>query len=160
MNTWAGDTPGPMVLPGTYTVRLNVNGQAQTETLTVEADPRSEATAADNVAKFEMLQKIVARVSEANNGVRTIRNVKAQITQRSSALPADRRGEFERLSSPIVESLTSIEGKLYQLRGRGMPVRSTTSSRGWPTSSTKLRAVRRHRSRQCTMFSSHSSRHW
>lgn len=107
---------------GARTCRLNVNGQAQTETLTVEADPRLEATAADYVAKFEMLQKIVARVSEANNGVRTIRNVKAQFTQRSSALPADRRAEFERLSSPIVESLTSIEGKLYQLRGRGMPV--------------------------------------
>jgi photosystem II stability/assembly factor-like uncharacterized protein len=122
MNTWAGDTPGPMVLPGTYTVRLTVSGQAQTRTLKVEADPRSAATESDNVAKFEMMQKIVARVSDANNGVRKIRNVKIQIAQRSKTLSTVQRAEFERVSAALVESLTSIEGKLYQLRGRGMPV--------------------------------------
>jgi photosystem II stability/assembly factor-like uncharacterized protein len=123
MNTWAGDTPGPMVMPGTYTVRLTVNGASQTQTLKIDPDPRSTAIETDNRAKFEMMQKIVARVSEANNAVRKIRNVNIQLAQRADVLAPGARVELQRLSAPVVEALTSIENQLHQSGGRGLPVR-------------------------------------
>ncbi len=122
MNTWAGDTPGPMVLPGTYSVRLTVDGHSQVRTLAVERDPRSNASLADDSAKFEVHRRIVSRVSEANNGVRTIRNVRAQLRERIHALTPEQQRAIGRRAEPILEILAGIEAQLYQVRGRGSPV--------------------------------------
>jgi photosystem II stability/assembly factor-like uncharacterized protein len=50
MTAILGDTPpgpeGPLVAPGVYTVRLTVDGKAQTQSLTVRMDPRVKATPA------------------------------------------------------------------------------------------------------------------
>src|SRR5262249_34197372 len=43
---------GPNALPGTYTVRLTVDGKSQTTTLTLKPDPRQTVAAADLAAQL------------------------------------------------------------------------------------------------------------
>lgn len=54
---------GPMVLPGTYTVKLTVNGQSYMQPLTVVADPRVTVPAAGLAAQFRLQQRMVAGIT-------------------------------------------------------------------------------------------------
>ena len=51
---------GPLVLPGTYTVALTVNGNTLTRTLTVAMDPRVKATVADLAAQHAAARRLAA----------------------------------------------------------------------------------------------------
>jgi hypothetical protein len=113
---WAGMQPGPMVVPGKYAVRMTVNGHSQTQPFTVVPDPRSHATQQQYQAQFAFLMKVRDTLSAANNAVRTIRNVRTQIEQRGEKLPDARRAEFQRITKPLVDSLTRIEETIYQVR--------------------------------------------
>jgi len=74
---WAGSLAGPVIPPGTYAVRLTVGDQSETQSFKVLRDPRGNATQADLDAQFGFLVQVRDRSSEANNAVRTIRNVRA-----------------------------------------------------------------------------------
>lgn len=115
---WAGGLTGPMVIPGEYAVRLTVDGQAQTQRFTIKQDPRSPNSQEDVEAQVALLLQIRDRLSEANNAVRTIRNVKAQVDQRLEAAPSNRRRAIDRVAQPIVRQLGAIEEEVYQVRNR------------------------------------------
>ena len=51
---------GPLALPGTYTLRLNVDGKTYTQTLTVHNDPRVTTSLADLRAQHALLMKLDA----------------------------------------------------------------------------------------------------
>src|SRR5581483_2216118 len=53
MILWAGGVRGPMVVPGTYTVRLTVDGKTQTQKVEVLKDPRLDTTQQEFVAQLE-----------------------------------------------------------------------------------------------------------
>jgi photosystem II stability/assembly factor-like uncharacterized protein len=61
-----GDTPreplGPSVLPGTYTVKLTVDGKAFTRPLTVKLDPRVRMSTADLTAQLALLRRLAAAI--------------------------------------------------------------------------------------------------
>jgi photosystem II stability/assembly factor-like uncharacterized protein len=118
MILWTGVTPGPVALPGTYQVRLTVGGASETRSFTVKKDPRSTATEADLQQQFDLLSRIRDKVSDANNGVRTIRNVRGQLEDRQSKVPAGKGGNLAKLSGPFLTRLGAIEGELYQVRNR------------------------------------------
>ena len=68
----AGDTPreplGPLVPPGTYTVKLTVDGTAFTRTLTVKMDPRVAMSPADIAAQFALLKRITGALARLDAG--------------------------------------------------------------------------------------------
>ena len=115
---WAGGTNGPMVAPGEYRVRLTAGGETQEQRFTVKLDPRSKATPADVEAQVAFLLRIRDRLSDANNAVRTIRNVKAQLDQRIAAAPANRKAELERAARALATRLSAVEGEIYQVRNQ------------------------------------------
>jgi photosystem II stability/assembly factor-like uncharacterized protein len=118
MILWAGSIAGPVVLPGTYTVRLNVNGQSYTQPLTIVKDPRSTATDADLKEQFDFLMRIRDKTSQANDAVKTIRNVKAQLADRAKKMPADNSVAFTRIATDLSNRLSAIEGEIYQVRNQ------------------------------------------
>jgi len=69
INANPGLTPaspeGPLALPGVYTLRLTVDGKSSTQKVTVKADPRSPASAADLVAQHALLMKVYGSVKAA-----------------------------------------------------------------------------------------------
>src|SRR5205085_10939213 len=64
---WAGNTDGPEALPGTYQVRLTVNGKHFTAPLEINPDPRLNVTQQDLEKQFDLLIKIRERVTQAHD---------------------------------------------------------------------------------------------
>ena len=54
MILWWASLSGPKVIPGKYTVALNVNKESKSETFTILADPRSESTLAQMQQQFQV----------------------------------------------------------------------------------------------------------
>jgi len=54
MVLWGAATQGPVAVPGTYHVRLTANGVTQTQDLTVEKDPRVDASMDDLQKQFDL----------------------------------------------------------------------------------------------------------
>ncbi|HXE60398.1 MAG TPA: glycosyl hydrolase [Gemmatimonadaceae bacterium] len=113
MVLWAGNPVGPRVVPGHYTVRLTVNGRVQTRPFVLRPDPRSRATQADLVAQFMLLTHIGDTIGAANKAIRTIRDVRAQLSERASQL-----GDARNAAAALQDSLTRIESSIYQVQTR------------------------------------------
>ena len=92
INANPGQTPpsplGALVLPGTYTLRLTVDGRTSTSTVTVKNDPRSPATLeqlrAQHVLQMKIMQGIEASY-EARRLVVTLRD-SLRVADSTSAL--------------------------------------------------------------------------
>ncbi len=118
MILWAGGTSGPIVLPGTYSVRLNVGGQRYTQPLVVVKDPRVTATDADLRAQFDFLMRIRNKTSEANDAVKTIRNIKAQLADREKRMTGPNVAAFSSAANSLTTRLSAVEGEIYQVRNQ------------------------------------------
>jgi photosystem II stability/assembly factor-like uncharacterized protein len=118
MIMWAGSVAGPIALPGNYSVRLNVGGQRFTQPFTVVKDPRSAATDADLKEQFDFLIRVRDKTSEANDAVKTIRNVKAQLADRSKRITGPKAASFTQLAANLTARLDSVESEIYQVKNR------------------------------------------
>ena len=84
------DTPrvpeGPLVAPGTYAVRLDVDGRISTRTVTVKMDPRVRMTAAQLRLQYAMADRLAACMDQTHLAALAARLAKA--TERGDALDA------------------------------------------------------------------------
>ena len=85
-----GQTPrttlvGPMVLPGTYTAKLTVNGQSYTQPVTVVPDPRVNVPAAGLAAQFHLQQRMVAGIAATYQGFNDIQELRTALASRNTA---------------------------------------------------------------------------
>ena len=116
---WAAGTQGPVAPPGTYSVRMTVAGQpAQTQRFTVVKDPRSTATQAALDEQFAFLIAVRDKTSEANNAVRKIRNVKSQMNDRVSKMPAAQKAAFKTKADAFASQLSAVESEIYQVKNQ------------------------------------------
>ena len=110
---WAGNTTGPLALPGTYTVRLTAGAETQAQTFVVKADPRFKVPMADLVAQFDFLIKVRDQVSAANDAVITARDVKAQVSDRLKQAP-----QLDAQGKALGGKVTEVEGEIYQIKNQ------------------------------------------
>ncbi len=115
---WAGGTNGPAAIPGTYTVRMHVNGATEMQSFKLMKDPRSKATQADLQDQFAFLLQVRNETSKANDAVKVIRNFRSQIAEREKSLPADKRAQFESTATPFMSQLSAAEQEIYQVKNR------------------------------------------
>ncbi|MFN0097168.1 MAG: WD40/YVTN/BNR-like repeat-containing protein [Gemmatimonadaceae bacterium] len=114
MIMWAAGTRGPMAPAGTYTVRMTVGGTTMHSTeFKLVNDPRTTATAADLVAQFEFLIQIRDKTTEANDAVKMIRNVKAQLEDRVAKAP-----RLKRSADALAAALSAVEQEIYQVKNQ------------------------------------------
>ena len=119
MIMWSGGTQGPVAPPGTYRVRLLVDGVAvSTEQFALKKDPRSTATPADLAAQFAFLQRIRERTSQANDAVKTIRYVRSELADREKKLNGSTLTQFQSLATPLRSELAVVEDSIYQTKNR------------------------------------------
>ncbi|HEU5218908.1 MAG TPA: hypothetical protein VFU23_09625, partial [Gemmatimonadales bacterium] len=114
---WAGGTAGPVIPPGAYSVRVTVGDKTETRTFKVLRDPRGNATQADLDAQYAFLVQVRDRTTEANNAVRTIRNVKAQLAARRASA-GTRGAALEKMAGPLESQLSLVEETIYQVKNR------------------------------------------
>jgi photosystem II stability/assembly factor-like uncharacterized protein len=120
MILWAASVQGPLAPPGTYAIRLTVNGKPiATESFRLIPDPRSkDVTSADYAEQFALLTKIRDRFSETNDAVKTIRYVKRELSDRQKRLAADRQAAFGTTATALEQALSQVEDSLYQTKNR------------------------------------------
>ncbi len=119
MILWAGDTRGPIAPQGTYSVRMVVNGGTpQRQMFRLLNDPRSNATAADQLAQFNFLLRIRDRISEANEAVISMRYVKSEVDDRIKRAPADAAQELSTGGASLKTNVTGVEAEVYQIKNQ------------------------------------------
>lgn len=109
------DLKGPLVVPGTYQVQLQVGQQTFSQTFEVLKDPRVSASQADFEAQLELLLKIRDRLSETHDTVTAIRNVRRQVEALEARLKHLDRSNIEEISKAaesLKEKLHAIEDRL------------------------------------------------
>ncbi|HTL04832.1 MAG TPA: glycosyl hydrolase, partial [Gemmatimonadales bacterium] len=114
---WAAGTAGPVIPPGAYSVRITVGDQTTTQSFNVLRDPRAGASQADLDAQYAFLVQVRDKTTAANNAVRTIRNVKAQLADRR-AKAGTRGAALEKLAAGLETQLSAVEAELYQVKNR------------------------------------------
>ncbi|MFH1764531.1 MAG: glycosyl hydrolase [Gemmatimonadota bacterium] len=114
---WAAGNTGPALAPGDYSVRLMVDGaEVGQRSFHLGLDPRIQGvTQADLQARFDLAVRIRDRVSDANEAVILIREVKAQLADRLEA--SDDAG-IESASAAFQAANSAVEGEIYQVKNR------------------------------------------
>jgi len=114
---WAASSRGPLAAPGTYQVRLTVDGQTETQPFAVRREPRllKDVTDQDLREEFDLAIKVRDKASQANEAVLLVRGIKAQIEQRKSKLDAKSAAVAKALDE-FAAALSAIEGEIYQVK--------------------------------------------
>ncbi|MCG6954645.1 MAG: sialidase [Gemmatimonadetes bacterium] len=102
--------------PGTYTVRLTVDGAAQTQPLTVLKDPNSAGTEADIAQQIALLRKIR---DDANRGAREVNRVEALRVQLRTLARFTQDAEVKAAAQALEKELADTEMNLVDLRLTG-----------------------------------------
>jgi len=114
MILWAGSLTGPRVPPGTYTVRLTVDGNAQTQSFEVKGDPRLTTTPEEYTKQVTLALQIRDKLSDTNQGVIRIREIRKQLDE--YARRDDKR--VADAAKALTQKLTAVEEELYQTKNR------------------------------------------
>jgi len=116
MILWGATTNGPLALPGTYSVRLTVDGKTLTRPVTVRKNPLlTDVTLADLREQFDLAIRIRDKVSEANEAVIRIRDLKKQTADRvtKSQDPA-----LKAAAESFTKHVSDVEEAIYQVRNQ------------------------------------------
>jgi photosystem II stability/assembly factor-like uncharacterized protein len=119
MILWSGNTSGPQAAPGSYQVKLTVDGKTLTESFEVRKDPRVSTTQEEFQKQFDLLTKIRDKFSETSEAIIAIRDVRKQAQDYAT------RVKDQPNAQPIIDAakalddkLTAIEEELYQTKNR------------------------------------------
>jgi hypothetical protein len=116
MILWSGQTQGPRIVPGTYQVKLTVDGQTMTENFEVKGDPRLTTTAADYAKQLDLSLKIRDKLTETHNAIIQIRDVKKQIDDLVKRVGGP--GTIADSGRSLTRKLTEVEEALYQTKNQ------------------------------------------
>ncbi|HET9684951.1 MAG TPA: hypothetical protein VFP15_12670, partial [Gemmatimonadaceae bacterium] len=113
-----GVTDGPMVVPGTYTVRLTANGRTLSQPFSVVDDPRVHATPAELAASYDLATKTVAKINDITDAVERIGKLQSQLSATSSL------AKGAPYAKRVDSAATSLKGRLEAIRAQLADVHS------------------------------------
>ena len=116
---WGGSTRGPEALPGNYQARLTVLGKSYTAPLEIKPDPRLKVTQADLQKQFDLLLKIRDKVSETDETINQIRDVRSQMKDIDKRLKDDPREKtVADAGKALDKKMTEVEEALIQTKAK------------------------------------------
>ncbi|HEY3219142.1 MAG TPA: hypothetical protein VGJ80_00295 [Gemmatimonadales bacterium] len=98
---------GPLVLPGTYYVRLTVDGQRYTQPLIVRPDPRSRVSRATLAAQDALLQRLYSGLQATWDDFRPVADLRAAV---ANLVGQDTTSELAKTAKALTAALDSIAG--------------------------------------------------
>ncbi|MCP4960771.1 MAG: glycosyl hydrolase, partial [Actinomycetia bacterium] len=108
-----GRPGGPLALPGTYSVRLDVGDWSQTQSFNLVKDPRIDTSDEAFGAQFGLLRDIQDKLSSLVEAVNESRALRKQLDAWNERLGDDAAGVVE-LATSVKEQLDTVEGQLVQ----------------------------------------------
>ena len=116
---WGGGTNGPKAVPGNYQVRLTVQGKSYTEPLQIDPDPRLNVTQADLQKQFDLLIKIRDKVTEVDDAINQIRDLREQMNAMNKRLKGDPRAQaVADAGKSLDKKMTEVEEALIQTKAK------------------------------------------
>ena len=116
---WSASFSGAKAVPGSYKVRLAVNGKEQTQDFTILPDPRSESSVADMQKQFDFVNDVNQTVDKAHKAIKNMREIRSKlkdfVKQNQSDSTATR---LAAQAKTIQEDLLEVEKTLYQTQNR------------------------------------------
>jgi photosystem II stability/assembly factor-like uncharacterized protein len=111
---------GPLAVPGTYTVRVTIDGEEFTKTLEVLKDPYSTGTLADIEAQVAFSLRMRDQISDITANIERMEHTRVQLEAAAGALAgdsaaADVRAEVQRVEELAIE----LEGRLVDINLTG-----------------------------------------
>jgi len=110
---------GPIVAPGSYQARLTLSGKSLTTPLAVKPDPRVATSQADFEKQFDLGMRIHTRLTQTNDTVNQIRDLRNQLKALRRRLPQTDAGKSIRMSTEDLDKkITPVEEDLIQVKMR------------------------------------------
>jgi DNA-binding transcriptional MerR regulator len=116
---WSGGMEGPVVVPGKYQVKLEVEGKSLTEPFEIRKDPRLSTSSEDFKEQLDLLLKIRDKLTELDVAVNTIREIRQQTEEyvkKMGKLPA--KDTIANMAKRMNQKLTEIENELIQAKSK------------------------------------------
>ncbi|MFI5252802.1 MAG: WD40/YVTN/BNR-like repeat-containing protein [Bacteroidota bacterium] len=111
LHNTAAEPHGPWVLPGTYTVILNVDGKTFTQPITVKMDPRVTISNETLQEQFDLSMACYKGLSELLGATDQLKKLRNQI-----------HNLVGKVDTPALkDSLSTLERRLKALKGDGVP---------------------------------------
>jgi hypothetical protein len=109
-----------MAVPGSYKVRVEVDGQQAEQEFEILKDPRLETTNEDFKAQFDLLTAIRDKLSDVHEAVARSRGLREQIRAWQRRLrEADVDASIVGMADDVMAKLEETEGKLVESRSTG-----------------------------------------
>jgi len=109
-------SPGPLAMPGAYTVRLTVDGETFEQSFRLKTDPRVTMTPEEFEAQLNFLLRIQGKISEITRAVNQIRSLRGQVEgwiKRTKK--QDAHEQIAAAGKQVLDRLKTIESELVQV---------------------------------------------
>ncbi len=116
---WSASFSGAKAVPGSYKVRLAVNGKEQTQDFTILPDPRSESSVTDMQKQFDFVNEVNQTVDKAHKAIKNMREIRSKLKDFVKQNQSDSTAtKLVAQAKTIQEDLLEVEKTLYQTQNR------------------------------------------
>ncbi len=124
-----GGGRGPMVAPGSYTVKITVGKNEVSKTVKVEEDPRITISAADRDARQKALMDLYDMARRANRGQRTVTALKTSLT---APMEAWKKPGAAKIPENVQKAAEALAKQVEELHGKFVAPQQPPGSAGPP----------------------------
>jgi hypothetical protein len=105
---------GPEAVPGTYTVRMTVDGKTSSQSFTLRPDPRVTASPADLEAQLHLALEVRDAITHLTRTFLRLRDVRQQLLSRNQLIKSDpRTQDLVKASADLAQKLDALEARLH-----------------------------------------------
>jgi len=116
---WSASFSGAKAVPGSYKVRLVVNGKEHMQDFTILPDPRSESSVADMQKQFDFVNDVNQNVDKAHKAIKNIREIISKLKDFTKQNKTDSTAtQLVNQAKTIQDDLLEVEKTLYQTQNR------------------------------------------
>jgi photosystem II stability/assembly factor-like uncharacterized protein len=115
MVLWDASLRGPLIVPGTYTVKLTYDGKTESQTFDVLKDPRLNTTQEQYLAQLELELQIRDKLTKTHEAILNIRSIRRQIDDLAARID---NKDVAAKAKALNAELTSVEEALYQTKNK------------------------------------------
>lgn len=116
---WGGILSGPVAVPGVYSVRLSVGERSMTQSWAWQKDPRLSTSQEEFQEQFDFLIQIRDTVTEINQAINRLRDIKKQLDEISLKVKEHEKGEeIIKAARSLKMRLSSAEDVLIQSKSK------------------------------------------
>ena len=118
---WGGREIGPLVVPGTYQIKLTAGGKSFTAAAEIQKDPRVNVSQADLEKQYELAASIRDRVSAGNEAVNQIRSLREQLDGLKKRLGAETSAKAVLDAADTLKTkIDAVEEKIVQPKSQSL----------------------------------------